>query len=170
MATETYTSWRAKFNQMRDVDLPALEKDIGRLDERVAAVEAEVESKRRVLDELREDRDALQGFRNFLVHGRPAAPVTAQVTNSIGIRTRVSGRRGGRREAIVGLFEGQPLHASAIRNRLVDANVTDSSDSAYHSLQVTLSQMYRAGILDRVSRGVYQLASPNGDDPDLRSP
>jgi hypothetical protein len=159
MPTDTYTAWRTKFSPATGIDLLALQADLDDMEARITAAEAELDEKRAALDELRADRDALSGFRNFLVHGRSGVAHVSGGGHVSAEGRRTPSKRKNKRDAIAGMLDGGALHASAIRKLLVEAGEIEPGEKAYHSLQVTLSQMYRDEILDRVDRGVYRLAS-----------
>lgn len=154
MQQTTFTTWRSKMGGA--VDIKQLQRDLEALDEEISRVEAEVEKKRSVLNDLRADREALQGFRNFLAHGGDSTD---------GQPPPAKRQRRNKRDAILAILaDGQALHAAAIRQILVDEGEMEPDKKSYHSLQVILSQMYRDDLVERVDRGVYKIAPPMGSD------
>lgn len=152
-----YEKWLARV-QDGNVDLKALQRDLDALGNEVAKADAELQKQRSVLEKAKADHQALQELRNFFVHGAP----TDKTERSV-IRSRA--RRPGKRDLILGLLEGgQELHASAIRKILVDAEEMNADQASYHTLQVTLSQMFRANELERPARGVYRIAQASPDE------
>ena len=151
MPSSAYEKWRRALRK-GDVDVRALQADVDALAVAVDGGEADLRERRAALKELRADMLALRSLRNFVVHGTPGG--AAPFADEQRVRPRAAGSR---RDAILSILaDGQPLHTSAIRHLLVEAGEMRSDQAAYHSLQVTLSQMYRADELERVARGVYR--------------
>jgi hypothetical protein len=151
MASGPLDNWRSKLGTPK-VDLEALQRDLDDLDGEIGAREAAIEKTRAELEDLRSDREALLGLRNFMARTKPAA----SVPSNGGTVPRAGGRT--KRDAILAMLaDGQALHTSAIRKILVGAGEMRPDQAAYHSLQVTLSQMYRAEELERPGRGIYRL-------------
>jgi hypothetical protein len=161
-----YKKWRSRI-QDGTVDLETLHADIESLESKIAAGEAELQAMRTALDGTKADLAALWNLRNFLVHGAASVPLgSAEATSGAGMRKPAPGRpRGSKRDAVLSILaDGQDLHTSAIRKSLVDAGEIGSDQPSYHALQVTLSQMFRAGELARPARGVYRLPSVSDDE------
>jgi hypothetical protein len=146
--------------------LGALEADLRDLEFEIEAGEAEIQERRAAVDALREDHHVLVGLRNFLAH---ATPMANDEPRRGAARVRRY-RRGSKRDAIIGLLEdtGVPLPIGDIRDGLAASGDIEDAPGAYHSLQVTLSQMYRDGQLARPRQGIYELPR-NGDEPSLAS-
>ena len=160
MSSTAYEKWRSNIDR-GSVDLKSLNADIQRLDSKITAEETSIRERRAALDEAKADLEALRSLRNFLVHAHdPANGAPAPHVASPG-----RGRpRGSKRDAILSMLaDGQSLHTSAIRKLLVDAGEMGEDQPSYHALQVTLSQMYRAGELEREGRGVYR-RRPSNDE------
>jgi hypothetical protein len=163
MPSRVYEKWR-KAVRAGPVNLRALEADIRRLTAQAAEADTDLQDRRAALMDLRADLSALRDLRNFVAHGDGTQDPR-----------RAASRRGGRagagtkRDAILAILaDGQALHTSAIRELLLEAGEMRPDQASYHSLQVTLSQMFRADELDRVARGVYRLA-PISDEDILRT-
>jgi hypothetical protein len=149
MKTSTYSEWRSKF-EAGEATLVELNDVLDDFKGTVADADAEAQAARARLDALKADLLALEGLRNFLAHdtGGTTVPPMRQAAPSA--------RRSSKREAILSVLEdGQELHTRAIRQLLVSAGEMQPDQGSYHTLQVTLSQMYRAGELNRPARGVY---------------
>jgi hypothetical protein len=161
-----YNKWRSRI-QDGTVDLETLRADIESLESKIAAAEAELQARHAALEETKADLVALWNLRNFLVHGATSVPLgSAEAASGASMRKPTPGRpRGSKRDAVLSILaDGQALHTSAIRKFLVDAGEIGSDQPSYHALQVTLSQMFRAGELARPSRGVYQLPSVSDNE------
>jgi hypothetical protein len=162
-----YDKWRSQI-QKGSANLADLQQDLTELVDGVAIEEAELQERRSILEKRKADLQALQGLRNFLVHGSEQTLSTAPAVASSGASLTLSapGRpRGSKRDAILSILaDGQELHTSAIRTTLIGAGEMAPDQKSYHSLQVTLSQMFRAGEIERVARGVYRVAPPSDDE------
>jgi hypothetical protein len=166
MAHSIYEKWLSDI-QKGTVVLADLQRDLKKLEDGVSREEGELQERRRVLDKEKADMQALQGLRNFLMHGSGTSlSLRAQASSGASLTLTTPGRpRGSKRDAILSILaDGQGLHTSAIRTLLIEAGEMDSNPKSYHALQVTLSQMYRAEELERPARGVYQLASASADE------
>jgi hypothetical protein len=146
--------WKAKIEKDA-IDFAALIRDLQELDEEIKRREDAIQQERAQLDDLREDREALAGLRNFLAHGQPA---TEHVRRNTG--------KSGKRNAILRLLTeaNGAMRIVDIRDSLVRRDVMTDDDADYHSLQVTLSRMYRQGELHRVTTGTYSLPLPERAD------
>lgn len=150
MTSNSFEEWQARLAN-GSVDIEALRIDINGLEAQVDAAETEFQARRAALDEMKADLQALLGLRNFLAH-RSTDTSPARSSVPAPIRRRMS-----KRDAILSaLAEGHGLHTTAIRKLLVDADEMGADQASYHSLQVVLSQMFRAGELERPARGVYR--------------
>jgi hypothetical protein len=149
MQANIYSEWRSKF-EAGEATLVELNDVLDDFKGTVADADAEVQTARVRLDALKADLQALEGLRNFLAHDTGGATVPPRR------QAAPSARPSSKREAILSILEdGQELHTRAIRQLLVDAEEMEPDQGSYHTLQVTLSQMYRAGELNRPARGVY---------------
>ena len=157
MTRETIQAWLDK--PAREVDLGALTRALEVIDGEVSASEDEIQRQRQELDRLKADRDALVGYRNFIAHFSGAEPTTPA--------SRSPARKGTKRDAIFELLgDGAEWPTPAIRESLVSIGIMGDGDRDYHSLQVTLSRMFRQGELARPRQAVYQLSSATaGETP-----
>ncbi len=165
MPSDAFKNWLSRFD-LDSAEFSSLTSDLQDLEERIASAEQDLLEQQAALEQLKADRDALRDLRNFFAHGRP--PRSAGVQDAIRVDEHVSARvispaGPSKREVVLNvLADGRSRSTAAIHKALVDAGEVGSDKKAYHALQVTLSQAYRAGDVDRVGRGVYKLASTNG--------
>lgn len=156
---ETFNTLRVKLAN-QELNLDEVDAALGDLHASVTRADALVQESRARLEELRADLQALEGLRGFLAHDPSSSTVQAERS------TPTRARSGSKREGILSVLEdGQELHTRAIRQLLVDAGEMNADQGSYHTLQVILSQMYRAGELIRPARGVYgRLPASTGGD------
>lgn len=134
------------------VDFAELEKTLRSLDTRLVEEERELAAKREAVERLREDRDALRGYRNFVVHFGGFRSTTP---------SNGSGSTPNKRAAIRELLaNGEAWTTPEIRQALIEQGAMEDSEAQAHTLQVTLSRLFRRGELDRVRQGTYKLSAP----------
>jgi hypothetical protein len=149
----------------RSVNVAALDQALEELDAGIDTADAEIVTARAALDtltkkaaDLRQTRTDYGAYRDFVVRlrGLPNEPVA---------KPQAERRpRGAMRTAIIDfLADGAERHTDVIRAALTDKGVIADSEAQAHSLQVTLSRMYRKNELERPRKAVYKLPSAAAD-------
>lgn len=155
----------------RSVDVTALDRAIASLDAAIEAANVDVATASATLDnvkkkasDLRQERADYSAYRDFVVRLR-GLPAREQAP------TRERRPRGAMRNAILDfLADGAERHTDVIRSALMEKGVIGNSDAQAHSLQVTLSRMYRRGELGRPRKAVYKLLpSAAAEEPASRA-
>jgi len=160
-------TWRKRVAD-GDIDGADLNDDIAVIEEDAARADAEAQHQRALAGDLRQEREALVGLRNFLgvdqtmskrksTDLRASAEAGGMARAEVTVQS-VSGGRGSKRDAIITALSSGPMSIKNLYARLVADGVIQDGSNSYHALQVTLSSMMRKGRLDRPETGVYDLA------------
>jgi hypothetical protein len=168
-------NFRALLDQApKQVDVRALDRAVTACNETVSDTESEIErlerainAQRELLAEQRRDRDLFSNYRAVVLRlrGLPtdseASATTSEQTEQ---PTRTRSARGAKRSAILDyLSDGAERTKDEIRQALITAGVMGDVKDEIHSLNVTLSRMFRRHELARPRVGVYKLPSDNPD-------
>jgi hypothetical protein len=166
----------------RDLDraVTAFDDHVTGTQDQIEQMERDIVAKREALADARRNREMYANYRAIVLHlrGLPAAEAaaTAAVATTEPDDGRARSRRGAKHGAILEyLSDGAARHKNEIREALIAEGIMGETAGESHTLNVTLSRMYRNDELERPRVGVYKLPSPDsgavssGEDDGERS-